>query len=395
LRDIVNFMNFTPAFSSIKNGWPGVRPHKAQAGTLSSESKPLTFARLALLSALVLVGSAWAGGLDAATQAPRIGKPRPAPPGPSTMPALPPAVIDEALDIGGDDIDARKVETRLSVEVRVNGRGPYQFVVDSGADTSVVGLRIARDLQLPLGTPVTLNNMTDRNIVDRVKVESLSLGPSIIRNLQLPALRESDLGGAGMIGIDALARQRLMMDFEKRSIRVEDASKPAKSLPGDIVVTARLQRGQLILTEVRAGRLTLDAVIDTGSQITIGNSALRDKLVRRRIGKFRTVTATGVTGKTIDLQLAQVGELRLGSVILRNVPMAFADVPPFEVFGLADKPALLLGTDLLETFRRVSLDFRARKVRFQLRRCRQGIAISTAPSASLTRLSTSGQACAR
>lgn len=351
--------------------------------------------RFSLVLAWALITAALSDGRHAEAQAPGIGKPRPAPATPSTMAPLPPAVIDEALAIGGDDIDARKVETRLSVEVRVNGRGPYQFVVDSGADTSVVGLRIARDLQLPLGTPVTLNNMTDRNVVDRVRVDELSLGPSIIRNLQLPALREADLGGAGMIGIDALARQRLMMDFEKRLIRVEDASKPVKSQPGDIVVTARLQRGQLILTEVKAGRITLDAVIDTGSQITIGNSALRDKLVRRRIGKFRTVTATGVTGTTVELQLAQVAELRLGSVILRNVPMAFADVPPFEVFGLADKPALLLGTDLLETFRRISLDFRARKVRFQLRRCRQGVAISTAPSASLTRLSSSGQGCAR
>jgi hypothetical protein len=340
-----------------------------------------------------VIGSALAGGAPA--QPPKISKPRPAPPGPSTMPPLPPAAIDESLAIGGDDIGARKVETRLSVEVRVNGRGPYMFVVDSGADTSVVGLRIARDLELPLGTPVTLHNMTDSNIVDRVHVETLSVGPSVIRNLQLPALREADLGGAGMIGIDALARQRLMMDFEKRLIRVEDASKPVKSQPGDIVVTARLQRGQLILTEVRAGRLTLDAVVDTGSQITIGNRALRDKLVRRRIGKFRTVTATGVTGTTVNLELAQIGELRLGSVLLRNVPMAFADVPPFEVFGLADRPALLLGTDLLETFRRISLDFRARKVRFQLRRCRQGIAVSTSPSASLTQLSATGQACAR
>jgi hypothetical protein len=79
--------------------------------------------------------------------------------------------------------------------------------------------------------------MTDRNVVDRVHVAELSLGPSIIRNLQLPALREADLGGAGMIGIDALARQRLMMDFEKRLIRVEDASRPVRSQPGDIVVT--------------------------------------------------------------------------------------------------------------------------------------------------------------
>ena len=227
------------------------------------------------------------GRRRAEAEPPKIGKPRPAPPGPPNMPPLPPAVIDDTLEIGGDDVEARKRETRLSVEVRVNSRGPYQFVVDWGADTSVVGLRIARDLELPLGTPVVLNNMTDRNIVDRVHVAELGLGPSIIRDLQLPALREADLGGAGMIGIDALARQRLMLDFEKKLIRVEDASRPVKRLPGDIVVTARLRRGQLILTEVRAGRITLDAVVDTGSQISIGNSALREKLVKSRLPSSR------------------------------------------------------------------------------------------------------------
>ena len=308
------------------------------------------------------------------------------------MKPLSPADIDNSLAVEGEEIEARKVETRLSVEVRVNGRGPYQFVVDSGADTSVVGLRIARELQLPLGTPVVLNNMTDRNIVDRVMVDELTLGPTRVRDLELPALREADLGGAGLIGIDALVRQRLMMDFETRSIKVEDASKPVKSLPGEIVVVAQLRRGQLILTQVRAAGLSLEAVIDTGSQITIGNLALRDKLVRRRGSKLETVTAVGVTGKSMELQLANIAELRLGPVILRNVPMAFADVPPFEVFGLSDRPALLLGTDLLETFRRVSLDFRARKVRFQLRRCKpQSIAISTS-GYSLTRLSSTGAA---
>ncbi|HEX8571317.1 MAG TPA: retroviral-like aspartic protease family protein [Allosphingosinicella sp.] len=353
---------------------------------------PLPRSRLVL--ALLLIASALGGGAGA--EPPKIGKPRPAPPGPSNMPPLPPAIIDESLEIGGDDVEARKRETRLSVEVRVNRRGPYQFVVDSGADTSVVGLRIAHELELPLGTPVVLNNMTDRNVVDRVHVAELSLGPSIIRDLQLPALREADLGGAGMIGIDALARQRLMLDFEKKLIRVEDASKPVRSMPGDIVVTARLRRGQLILTEVKAGRITLDAVVDTGSQISIGNSALREKLVKSRRHKLETVTAIGVTGTKVELHVARIDELRLGSVTLSNVPIAFADVPPFEVFGLAGQPALLLGTDLLGTFRRVSLDFRARKVRFQLRRCQQGLMINTIPEPSVTRLSAPrGEACAR
>jgi hypothetical protein len=347
-----------------------------------------------LLLAWALAWSLLAGGGGAGAAPPKIGKPRPAPPASGTMPPLPPAVIDDRLSIGGDDVNARKVETRLSVEVRVNGRGPYLFIVDSGADTSAVGLRIAHDLELPLGTPVVLNNMTDRNIVDRVRVAELSVGPTTISDLQLPALREADIGGAGMIGIDALKRQRLMLDFEQRLIKVEDASKPPKSLPGEIVVVAHLHRGQLILTAVKVGGLSLDAVVDTGSEVTIGNIALRDKLIRRH-HKLEKVTAIGVTGKSLELQIGIIPELRLGSVTLTNVPMAFADVPPFEVFGLSGRPALLLGTDLLETFRRVSLDFRARKVRFQLRRCKQVVTINATSSSSFTRLSSGPEACAR
>jgi hypothetical protein len=340
--------------------------------------------------ALALTGSAAISGLVAA-QAPQISKPRPAPPGPSTMPPLRPAVIDNSLAIGGDDINARKVETRMTVEVQVNGRGPYHFVVDSGADTSAVGLRLARDLQLPLGTPVILNNMTDRNVVDRVKLASLSFGPSIVSDLQVPALREEHLGGDGMIGIDALVRQRLMMDFENRIVKVEDARQPAPHFTDEIVITARLRHGQLILTQVKAAGLTLEAVIDTGSEITIGNLALRDKLISRRLNKDWTVAATGVTGKTVDLQLGTLRTLKLGSITLGNVPVAFADVPPFRVFGLQDQPALLLGTDILEAFRKIQLDFAARKVRFQLRRCGTvAVAISSSPTSTLTRLSSTG-----
>jgi hypothetical protein len=342
-----------------------------------------------LVFALALAGSAVIAGGVSQAQAPDISRPRPAPAIPPDVQPLPPAHFDSTLAIGGEDIKAREVSTRLNVDVKVNGRGPYHFVVDSGADTSVVGLRIARDLQLPMGTPAILNATTSRDVVDRVKVASLGIGTSTIPDLELPALRESDVGGDGLIGIDALTQQRLMMDFEAHQVRVEDARTRVRSEPGEIVVTARRIRGQLILTEVRAGNVPLDAVIDTGSEVTIGNLALRNKLLGHHGTRFWTVQATGVTGVSVPLQMAVVSHLQLGPVTLQDVPIAFADVPPFKLFGLADQPALLLGTDLLETFRRISLDFRARKVRFQLRRCgTDGITVSTsADSMRLTRLS--------
>lgn len=307
------------------------------------------------------------------------GKPRPLDPA-AKMPPLTPAVIDDALAIGGSEIDAKKVRSRMTVAVGVNGTGPYKFVVDSGADSSVIGERLAQALKLPEGRSVILNGMTESARVGRVLVSELRLGPTTVRDLELPALRERNIGAAGMIGLDALVEQRLMMDFEKRLITVDDARRPSPLLDGEIVVVARLKRGQLILTQVKANGKPLDAVVDTGSEITIGNLALRDQLIRRGRDKFTTIEVTGVTGVTVPLQLATVREIRLGSIVLQNVPMAFADVPPFEVFGINDRPALLLGTDLMENFRKVSLDFKARKVRFQLRRCEDGITINTDPT---------------
>lgn len=348
--------------------------------------------RLVLSTGLVLAALIAVPGATAS----KISKPRPAPADTPPMAPLRPAIIDDTVEVGGQDVNARKIETRLTTEVHVNGRGPYHFIVDSGADTTVVGLRIANQLQLPLGRPVILNAMTARNIVDRVKVQELTLGPHRIQNLELPALSEADLGGHGMIGIDSLASQRLMMDFEQRLIRVEDARKPHIPVPGEILVTAYRRRGQLILTAVEAAGLPLDAVIDTGTEISIGNLALRDKLIKGNHDKFITIPVTGVTGVTMDLQVARIGELKLGSITLRDLPIAFADLPPFEVFGLTKEPALLLGTDVLETFRRVSLDFRARKVRFQLRRCKPQTIILSTSTKAVSRLSTDNpRVCAR
>ena len=128
-------------------------------------------------------------------------------------------------------------------------------------------------------------------------------------------------------------------------------------------------------------------MIDTGTEVTIGNPRFATSYCAQQ-RQVLDVSATGVTGVTVKLQMALIPELQLGPVTL-EVPVAFADVPPFKLFGLADEPALLLGTDLLETFRRVSLDFRARKVRFQLKRCDADGVVIEHPTSTIrfTRLS--------
>ena len=314
------------------------------------------------------------------------------------LPAPAAATIDDDLSIEGADISAKTDTTRMTVETMVNGQGPYRFVVDSGADSSVVGSKLAKSLGLAAGRPAVLHSITSTDVVGRVKVDELAFGLNRATNLVLPALDERDLGGDGLIGIDALANQRLMLDFEKRVIKVEEAGSSIGIASPDNVVSARRRSGQLILTQVHALSLPIQAMIDTGSEVTIGNSALRDILLPGNQEKFSNARLTGVTGVSMKIQIARIAELKIGSITLTSIPIAFADVPPFALFGLDKEPAILIGTDLMSVFRRVSLDFRDRKVRFQLRRCGiDGVLINRAETMSGTRILSGNkqEVCAR
>ena len=101
----------------------------------------------------------------------------------------------------------------------------------------------------------------------------------------------------------------------------------------------------------------------------MGNLALQARVFgTRRPPPSRPVVLTSVTGQTLTANLATLPSIKIGGLDLAGVNVAFADAPPFRLFGLEKSPALLIGTDVLEVFRRVALDFRGRRVRFTLRR---------------------------
>lgn len=282
------------------------------------------------------------------------------------------ATLDDALEIDGESVDAKAVDTRMMVGVRINGRGPFRFLVDSGADRSAIGARLAASLQLPSEAPVIVHGIAGASRHETARIKTLTIGSTSVADIIAPLLAERNLGARGLLGIDALRGQRLKLDFEAQTITVEDTRVPAKAEGDEIIVTARRRAGQLILTQARASGVGLKAVVDTGSQLTIGNLALRDALLRRRRLPADTVPATiiSVTGEAIVVPVAIIPELQIGGIIMRQVPIAFGDLAPFSVFDLNGTPAILLGTDVMSQFRRVSLDFAAKKVRFQLNHCR-------------------------
>jgi predicted aspartyl protease len=292
----------------------------------------------------------------------------PPPPPAAGEPLIPPATLDDTLEVTGEAMKARQIGTRMSVAVKVDGQGPFRFIVDTAADRSAIGLALARRLALPAGPMVTLHGMAGAQPAATVRIASLEVGVRTIGDVVAPALAEEYLGAQGLIGLDARAGQRLMLDYVGKTIRIEDPRAPSPAEDSEIVVTARRRFGQLILTQVMVGGERVQAVIDTGAEVTIGNSALRARLLRGRAPPpVRPVVLTSVTGQKITADLATLPPISIGTLGIERLTIAFADVPPFALFGLADRPAMLLGTDVLEAFSRVSLDFSRRKVRFQLR----------------------------
>jgi predicted aspartyl protease len=311
------------------------------------------------MNMIILWLAATAAGLPAAAAIPP----------PSSQPLIAPAIIDNTLEIEGEALAADQLKKRLFIDVKVNNSGPHRFLVDSGADRSVVSDGLALQLGLPAGVPVRVQGMAGMREVATVEVAALSLGQSDIGPITAPALAARHLGADGLIGIDALADQRLMLDFDKRTITVQDSRRPyVGSSSGEIVVTARRRKGQLIITQASVEDRGVSAVIDTGSEITLGNPALRQRLFgNRRPTGMRDIELLSVTGQVLHAEAITLNNVRIGGLFLNNVVVAFADAPPFRLFGLSERPAIFLGSDLLSSFRRVSLDFRNRKVRFTLR----------------------------
>ncbi|WP_182911854.1 retroviral-like aspartic protease family protein [Sphingomonas cavernae] len=279
-------------------------------------------------------------------------------------PAPPPAVdgASETIAMGADRVD------RMTVPVSIGNRGPYHFVVDTGAERTVISRELAGELGLAAGPTARLHSMTGEDDVATVIIPSLGVNREKMHDVRAPALARADLGAVGMLGIDSLKKNRVLLDFRQQTMTIVPSDMPmGRRDPDEIVVTAKSRFGQLILTNAEANGHEVSAIVDTGSQITIGNMALKRKLMGRSLsGPRRTVQLISVTGETMLAEYMYVSKIKIGGMTLTNLPVAFAEVHPFEKLELTRKPALMLGMNALRVFDRVSVDFANRKIRFLL-----------------------------
>ena len=117
----------------------------------------------------------------------------------------------------------------ILVEARLNGRGPYSLVVDTGASASVLAPRAAGELGIESAPGTAITGGGGSVQIRMGRLSSLSVGPSQIDDL--PIIVGDFMTGLsqvvgvsldGIIGFDFLRRHEVTIDYPNRRMLLEE-----------------------------------------------------------------------------------------------------------------------------------------------------------------------------
>jgi predicted aspartyl protease len=261
---------------------------------------------------------------------------------------------------------------RMTVPVMVDGQGPFDFIVDTGADRTTISRELAARLKLPDGPVVLLNGSSGARMEQTAMLDSVAVGARTLTHVAAPLLARDWLGADGMLGVDAVRDQAVVLDFmhDRMTVQAEAAEAAEAADARAIVVNGRNRYGQLILLDAHVDGEPVFVILDSGTATTVANSTFRERFADggNAADGNKPVKVLSVIGGATPGQFASVPALTLGDITLQNVPVVFSDLYTFRLFHLENRPAMLLGINVLRNFDRVSIDYRHRKVAFVLRR---------------------------
>lgn len=148
-----------------------------------------------------------------------------------------PERAEVTADTGGAGVPIRLAgpgDAALLVPVRINGQGPYDFILDTGATLTCVDQRMADSLGLPeargrigMGTGIRGGTGSMR----LVEIDSVAVGEARAEGLtgcavDLEQFRATGLEVHGLLGLNFLTEFRVTLDFAAERLTLSDPSAP-------------------------------------------------------------------------------------------------------------------------------------------------------------------------
>jgi predicted aspartyl protease len=287
---------------------------------------------------------------------------------PGMIPGEPPA----AADIKPDDfayVAATRADRigRVMAPVFVNGVGPFAFVVDTGASSSVISPRLVTKLALQPDPREArlLRGITGSEVVASVAVASITAGEIRLLNNQLPVVEPRVFADAdGIFGADAFARGCLYVKFNEARVSILRRGCPRVDEHWE-TLRAELRFGGLPVVRARVGKTAVLAIVDTGAERSLGNRALlmAEKMEQGVLDPANRRQVFAATSQAVFGHLLAVPAVRLGTIDVDNLQLVFGDFEVFRLWDAEHAPAMVLGMDVLGTTQALMIDYQRKELR--------------------------------
>ncbi len=253
-----------------------------------------------------------------------------------------------------------------ATEVRVDGLGPFRFVIDTAATQTTL---LPSYWTASGARPATVRTQSIQGVGGASEIEIVRIGRLAVADRTFDGLEAYRLGASpldrlgaqGVLGADVLSRHVLVLDAGARdwrldqTIAAEDARLPGEAFTLDAASTVRLT--------VTIDGVRLPAIVDTGATGTIINWA-----AARALGiepEDPTLggggTAQGVGAAATTLVKRQVERFTLAGVERRGSTIRIGDLPIFGALGFTGGPAVIVGMDQFAD-RRLVIDYPNRRL---------------------------------
>jgi hypothetical protein len=201
------------------------------------------------------------------------------------------------------------------VRVRVNGLGPFAFLLDTGSSHSAVSEELARAVGAPAVARTVVTTPIGEEVRPVVRLETVQLGRVATSPVLASLVRGDTLDRAGiiqgLIGQDVLKDRRYTLDFLHRRVAWHDGlSVPAR----ECGLPMRWMR-ERFQVELAQGDRTLRFVPDSAAH---GLVLFNRRRVRLPIEFDRRWSDLSTLGHRTRVRHGRLRELRLCSVTLRD-----------------------------------------------------------------------------
>jgi len=259
---------------------------------------------------------------------------------------------------------------RVVAAVHINGQGPFRFILDTGANRSAMSQRTLETLGLTPSRQSLVHGITGSAIMPLALVDELRAGELRFKDRGIAVLPNAVFAGVdGILGIDCLQHARIDIDFERDRVTIGRSGKSAGR--DRYVVRAKVRHRGLLLIPAHVGKTSVQAIIDTGAERSLGNEALRAALAARRRAdqEGETTSVVGATAQVAEGYSFVAPDIDFGGgAHVGNLTVTFGDFHVFKVWSLLDEPALVVGMDVLGTLPDLTIDYPRREFQLKITR---------------------------